>query len=119
MAWVKDRENLHIAAISSAKAISKNKELASKNTSSNRSPSLGQISLTAAPRSSAKIGAWRGEADFQAFWNLYHKNLEELPLKKDAREIFQELELSRVEILGGDKYKGAKQNIIAHIGQKK
>jgi len=30
MAWVKDRENLHIAAISSAKAISKNKELASK-----------------------------------------------------------------------------------------
>ena len=118
MAWVKDRENLHIAAISSAKAISKNKELASKNTSSNRSPSLGQISLTSAPRSSAKISAWRGEADFQAFWNLYHQNLEELPLKKDAREIFQELELSRVEILGGDKYKGAKKNIIAHIEQK-
>ena len=115
MAWVKDRENLHIAAISSAKAISKNKELASKNTSSNRSPSLGQISLISAPRSSAKISAWRGEADFQAFWNLYHQNLEELPLKKDAREIFQELELSRVEILGGDKYKGAKKNIIAHI----
>ena len=118
MAWVKDRENLHIAAISSAKAISKNKELASKNTSSNRSPSLGQISLTSAPRSSAKVSAWRGEADFQAFWNLYHQNLEELPLKKDAREIFQELELSRVEILGGDKYKGAKKNIIAHIEQK-
>ena len=118
MAWVKDRENLHIAAISSAKAISKNKELASKNTSSNRSPSLGQISLTSAPRSSAKISAWRGEADFQAFWNLYHQNLEELPLKKDAREIFQELELSRVEILGGDKYKGAKKNITAHIEQK-
>ena len=118
MAWVKDRENLHIAAISSAKAISKNKELASKNTSSNRSPSLGQISLTSAPRSSAKISAWRGEADFQAFWNLYHQNLEELPLKKDAREIFQELELSRVEILGGDKYKGAKKNIIAYIEQK-
>ena len=118
MAWVKDRENLHIAVISSAKAISKNKELASKNTSSNRSPSLGQISLTSAPRSSAKISAWRGEADFQAFWNLYHQNLEELPLKKDAREIFQELELSRVEILGGDKYKGAKKNITAHIEQK-
>lgn len=118
MAWVKDRENLHIAAISSAKAISKNKELASKNTSSNRSPNLGQISLTSAPRSSAKISAWRGEADFQAFWNLYHQNLEELPLKKDAREIFQELELSRVEILGGDKYKGAKKNITAHIEQK-
>ena len=118
MAWVKDRENLHIAAISSAKAISKNKELASKNTSSNRSPSLGQISLTSAPRSSTKISAWRGEADFQAFWNLYHQNLEELPLKKDAREIFQELELSRVEILGGDKYKGAKKNITAHIEQK-
>ena len=118
MAWVKDRENLHIAAISSAKAISKNKELASKNTSSNRSPSLGQISLTSAPRSSSKVSAWRGEADFQAFWNLYHQNLEELPLKKDAREIFQELELSRVEILGGDKYKGAKKNITAHIEQK-
>ena len=118
MAWVKDRENLHIAAISSAKAISKNKELASKNISSNRSPSLGQISLTSAPRSSTKISAWRGESDFQAFWNLYHQNLEELPLKKDAREVFQELELSRVEILGGDKYKGAKQNIIAHIEQK-
>ena len=118
MAWVKDRENLHIAAISSAKAISKNKELASKNISSNRSPSLGQISLISAPRSSAKVSAWRGEADFQAFWNLYHQNLEELPLKKDAREIFQELELSRVEILGGDKYKGAKKNITAHIEQK-
>ena len=87
MAWVKDRENLHIAAISSAKAISKNKELASKNTTSNRSPNLGEISLTSAPRSSAKISAWRGEADFQAFWNLYHQDLEELPLKKDAREI--------------------------------
>tara|TARA_B100000795_G_C22804409_1_gene443906 strand:+ start:571 stop:2340 length:1770 start_codon:yes stop_codon:yes gene_type:complete len=118
MAWVKDRENLHIAAISSAKAISKNKELASKNTTSNRSPNLGEISLTSAPRSSAKINAWRGEADFQAFWNLYHQDLEELPLKKDAREIFKELELSRVEILGGKKYKGAKQNIISHIEQK-
>ena len=41
-----------------------------------------------------------------------------MPLKKDAREIFQELELSRVEILGGDKYKGAKKNIIAYIEQK-
>ena len=118
MAWVKDRENLHIAAISSAKAISKNKELASKNTTSNRSPNLGEISLTSAPRSSAKISAWRGEADFQAFWNLYHQDLEELPLKKDAREIFKELELSRVEILGGKKYKGAKQNIISYIEQK-
>jgi len=118
MAWVKDRENLHIAAISSAKAISKNKELASKNTTSNRSPNLGEISLTSAPRSSAKINAWRGEADFQAFWNLYHQDLEVLPLKKDAREIFKELELSRVEILGGKKYKGAKQNIISHIEQK-
>ena len=118
MAWVKDRENLHIAAISSAKAISKNKELASKNTTSNRSPNLGEISLTSAPRSSAKINAWRGEADFQAFWNLYHQDLAVLPLKKDAREIFKELELSRVEILGGKKYKGAKQNIISHIEQK-
>ena len=103
MAWVKDRENLHIAAISSAKAISKNRDLASKNTSSNRSPNLGEISLTSAPRSSAKINAWRGEGDFQAFWNLYHQDLKELPLTKEAREIFKELELSRVEILGGNK----------------
>jgi len=118
MAWVKDRENLHIAAISSAKAISKNRDLASKNTSSNRSPNLGEISLTSAPRSSAKINAWRGEGDFQAFWNLYHQDLKELPLTKEAREIFKELELSRVEILGGNKFKGAKKNMSSYINTK-
>lgn len=118
MAWVKDRENLHIAAISSAKAISKNRDLASKNTSSNRSPNLGEISLTSAPRSSAKINAWRGEGDFQAFWNLYHQDLKELPLTKEAREIFKELELSRVEILGGNKFKGAEKNMSSYINTK-
>jgi cobaltochelatase CobT len=118
MAWVKDRENLHIAAISSVKAISKKRELSAKNTPSNRSPSLGEVSLTSAPRSSVKIDAWRGEGDFQAFWNLYHQRLDDLPLKKEAREVFKELELSRVEILGGNKYKGSKKNITAHIEQK-
>ena len=118
MAWLKNRENLHIAAISSAKAISKNKDLSSKNTPSNRSPQLGEVCLTSAPRSSKKLNAWRGESDFQAFWNLFHKNLEEVPLKKEARDVFKELELSRVEILGGKKYKGAKQNITSHLEEK-
>ena len=118
MAWVKDRENLHIAAISSVKAISKKRELTAKNSPSNRSPNIGEISLVSAPRSSAKIDAWRGEGDFQAFWNLYHTDLEDLPLTKDAREVFKELELSRVEIIGGNKYKGAKKNITSHLEQK-
>ena len=118
MAWVKDRENLHIAAISSVKAISKKRELTAKNSPSNRSPNIGEVSLVSAPRSSAKIDAWRGEGDFQAFWNLYHKNLEDLPLTKDAREVFKELELSRVEIIGGNKYRGAKKNITSHLQQK-
>ena len=44
MAWVKDRENLHIAAISSVKAISKKRELTAKNSPSNRSPNIGEVS---------------------------------------------------------------------------
>ena len=35
-----------------------------------------------------------------------------------AGEVFKELELSRVEIIGGNKYKGAKKNITSHLEQK-
>ena len=48
MSWVKHRDKLHEAALSSIKSISKNKTISSKNGIPQRPPTLNQAALTSA-----------------------------------------------------------------------
>ena len=115
MSWVKHRDKLHEAALSSIKSISNIKTITSKNGIPQRPPSFNQAILTSAPRSTKDLPSWRGEADFQAFWYLFHKNKPDLDLNMPARIIFNELEMSRVEILGSSYYKGSQTNITEYL----
>ena len=118
MAWVKNRDRLHEAALSSIKSIAKKKDLSSKNGIAQRPPSLNQATISLTPRSTKDLPSWRGETDFQSFWYLFHKEKNELPLTLSARIIFNELEMSRTEILGSNLYKGSKTNIINYLNDK-
>ena len=115
MSWIKDREEFKQAALSSARAIAKDKDLQGTSQASNRPPTSSQISLNNPPRSSAQVSAWRGESDFQTFWHSLHKDIGELKMPKLARDFFAELELSRVEMLGGSDFPGAKSNIQKYL----
>ena len=115
MSWVKHREKLHEAALSSVKSISKIKTITSKNGIPQRPPAQNLATLTSAPRSSKDLPSWRGEADFQAFWYLFHKIKPDVELSVPARIVFNELEMSRVEILGCNYYKGSKTNIAEYL----
>ena len=115
MSWVKNREEFKQAALSTARAVSKNSDLESTSQASSRPPSSLQISLQYPPRSSSQVDAWRGEADFQAFWQAFHKEHASLKMPKIARDFFTELELCRVEMIGGKKFPGAKINLNAYL----
>ena len=115
MSWVKNRDKLHEAALSSIKSISKNKNISSKNGIASRPPSPNQATISSIPRSTKELAKWRGESDFQAFWYLFHKTKPEISLTLPARLVFNELEMSRVEILGSNLYKGSKTNIIRYL----
>ena len=115
MSWVKDREEFKQAALSTARAVSKNSDLESTSQASSRPPSSLQISLQYPPRSSSQVDAWRGEGDFQAFWQAFHKEHASLKMPKVARDFFTELELCRVEMIGGKKFPGAKINLNAYL----
>ena len=115
MSWVKNRDKLHEAALSSIKSISKNKNISSRNGIASRPPSPNQATISSIPRSTKELAKWRGESDFQAFWYLFHKTRPEISLTLPARLVFNELEMSRVEILGSNIYKGSKTNIIRYL----
>jgi cobaltochelatase CobT len=115
MSWIKDREEFKQAALSSARAITRDKELNGTSQASSRPPTSSQISLNHPPRSSAQVSAWRGESDFQTFWHSLHKNTGEIKMPKLARDFFAELELSRVEMLGGSDFPGARSNIQQYL----
>ena len=115
MSWVKDREEFKQAALSTARALSKNSTLESTTQASSRPPSSSQISLNYPPRSSKQVNSWRGEADFQTFWHTFHNDDASLKMPKIARDFFLELELSRVEIIGGETFPGAKINLNAYM----
>ena len=115
MSWVKNRDKLHEAALSSIKSISKNKNISSRNGITSRPPSPNQATISSIPRSTKELAKWRGESDFQAFWYLFHKTRPEISLTLPARLVFNELEMSRVEILGSNIYKGSKTNIIRYL----
>ena len=108
MSWVKNREEFKQAVLSTARAVSKNPGLESTTQGSSRPPSLSQISLQYPPRSSSEVDAWRGEGDFQAFWQTFHKEYSSLKMPKIARDFFAELELCRVEMVGGRNFQAPK-----------
>ena len=118
MAWTKNRDRLHEAAISTVKAISKNKKLNSNTGIYQRPPSGNNIVFSSAPRSTKDLSKWRGEADFQAFWHKFHKKRKEIPLTLPARMLFNEFEISRVEILGSQEFIGSRKNISDFLNQR-
>jgi len=115
MSWIKNREEFKQAALSTARAVSKIQNLETTSQTSSRPPSSSQISLHYPPRSSSQIDAWRGEGDFQAFWHAFHKEHVSLKMPKIARDFFAELELSRVEMIGCERFPGAKINLNAYL----
>ena len=118
MGWTKNRERLHEAAVSTVKAISKNKKITSNTGLSQRPPVANHIVVPAAPRSSKDINKWRGESDFQAFWYLFHSDTNDIQLTLPARMIFNELEISRVELLGCNQFIGSIKNISKYLDAK-
>ena len=118
MAWTKNRDKLHEAAISTVKAISKNKKLSSNKGLFQRPPSGNTIVYSTVPRSTKDLSKWRGESDFQAFWHKYHKKNKEMALTLPARMLFNELEVARVEILGSREFKGSKKNLSNFMNQR-
>jgi cobaltochelatase CobT len=118
MSWTKNRDKLHEAAISTVKAISKNKKLSSNKGLFQRPPSGNTIVYSAVPRSTKDLSKWRGESDFQAFWHKYHKKNKEMALTLPARMLFDELEVERVEILGSREFKGSKKNLSDFLNQR-
>jgi cobaltochelatase CobT len=118
MKWMKRRESLHEASVSSLKAISQQKDISSRIGTPLRPPSKSLAQISPVPRSSKNLDIWRAESDFQAFWMKYHSNK---IIKKNvsfiAQEIIDDLEISRVEILGGRELKGAKKNISKYYSK--
>ena len=114
MGWTKNRDKLHEAAISTIRAISKNKQISSNTGLSQRPPTSNHIVVPAVPRSEKNIYEWRGESDFQAFWFLFHKNSKDFPLTLPAKMIFNELEIARVELLGCSEYLGSEKNVAEY-----
>ena len=105
---------LHEAGISSLKAISNNKEIQTKIGSPSRPPKFNEAKISPVPRSSKKLNAWRAESDFQAFWHSFHKELAKPNINSFAKDIINELEISRVEILGTAQFHGSKKNITEY-----
>ena len=118
MPLIRNREQLHEAAVSTVKAISQNKKISSNTGLPQRPPIKNNILIPAPPRSKQDLDKWRGESDFQAFWHLFHKSIEEVQLILPAKMIFNELEISRVEILGCKEYKGCKKNISSFTNKR-
>ena len=110
MSWQHKRKFLQTAGESTAKAISKSKDLLIEAKSPERIPQLNRLNIDQPPNSRRQLNKWRGEIDSQAFWNLLHK---ESPKMIDSRykQYLHELELARVEILGGKTYEGTISNI--------
>ncbi len=118
MSWTKKRERLHEAAVSTIRAISKNKKISSNTGLSQRPPTNDHVALPNVPRSFKDLNKWRGESDFQAFWHLFHNKSKDFQLTLPARMIFNELEIARVELLGSSKYLGSERNISEYTNSR-
>lgn len=112
MSWQHKRKFLQTAGESTAKAISRSKDLLIEEKIPDRIPQSNKLNIDQPPNSRRQLNKWRGEIDSQAFWNLFHK---EGPQMIDSRykQYLNELELARVEILGGKTYEGTISNITS------
>ena len=68
---VDKRKFLYASSISTAKAITQNKNIKSKNQSFNRRPEDQIILIDNPPRGHNQLSSWRGSIDLQIFWNKY------------------------------------------------
>jgi cobaltochelatase CobT len=114
MSWVKHRDKLHEAALSSIKSISKIK-YSSKNGIPQRPPSPNQATLTSAPRLQKIYHHGEEKLIFNLFGIYFIKLRPDVDLSVPAKVVFNELEMSRVEILGSNYYKGSKRNINEYL----
>ena len=105
---------LKLAADSTARAITKKKDLSITKRNWNNFPS-SEVHIPLPPRAKRKLDQWRGSLDTQLFWKKFHKNLKE-ELSGSEVELFYELERFRVEYLGTSLYKGSENNLsLIHI----
>ena len=107
---------LKLAADSTARAITKKKDLSITKRNWNNFPS-SEVNIPLPPRAKRKLDQWRGSLDTQLFWKKFHKNLKE-ELSGSEVELFNELERFRVEYLGTSLYKGSENNIAKFIEQR-
>ncbi|MEK9650436.1 MAG: cobalt chelatase [Gammaproteobacteria bacterium] len=115
--WNKKRESLESANSALAKTLTQDPNLKINRVLHNHLPIQGSIALTSPPRNQNKLAAWRGSIDQQVFWQLKHKNLENPKLTREAQQLFESLEIARVDILASREYQGMKENIAEYCNQ--
>ena len=113
MSWQHKRKFLQTAGESTAKAISKSKDLFIEEKNPERIPQSNKLNIDQPPNSRKQLNKWRGEIDSQAFWNLFHKESHSKIIDTKHKQYLNELELARVEILGGKTYEGTISNITS------
>ena len=111
MGWNKKRESLESANSALAKTLTQDPSLKIHRVIQSHKPIQGSIAVTSPPRSKKKIGAWRSQIDQQVFWQLKHRELASPQLTHEARQLFDALEISRIDILASREYQGMKENI--------
>ena len=107
---------LKLAADSTARAITKKKDLSITKRNWHNFPS-NEVHIPLPPRAKRKLDQWRGSLYTQLFWKKFHKNLKE-ELSGSEVELFNELERFRVEYLGTSLFKGSENNIAKFIEQR-
>jgi cobaltochelatase CobT len=110
---VDKRKFLYASSISTAKAITQNKNIKSKNQSFNRRPEDQIILIDNPPRGHNQLSSWRGSIDLQIFWNKYHDSSKVLNTDQGISKYLNELFYARAEILGSSEYEGSKSNITS------
>ena len=110
---VDKRKFLYASSISTAKAITQNKNIKSKNQSFNRRPEDQIILIDNPPRGHNQLSSWRGSIDLQIFWNKYHDSSKVLNTDQGISKYLYELFYARAEILGSSEYLGSKSNITS------
>ena len=110
---VDKRKFLYASSISTAKAITQNKNIKSKNQSFNRTPEDQFILIDNPPRGHNQLSSWRGSIDLQIFWNKYHDHSKVLNTDHAISKYLNELFYARAEIIGSSEYLGSKSNIIS------
>ena len=110
---VDKRKFLYASSISTAKAITQNKNIKSKNQSFNRTPEDQFILIDNPPRGHNQLSSWRGSIDLQIFWNKYHDHSKVLNTDYSISKYLNELFYARAEILGSGEYLGSRSNIIS------